>query len=482
MTDTQRTIDSLLLEERSLLNEFYENASKIVCKFIKDNPKLIVFDKYAIRAFIQMNKNVKTPDIMSFDASDESAGKIIPIRVYSENGMDDAYKLIDELMKSNFKLVPPKLKPFVKSKSKTTNTWIVSSECRELVAFESLYGQQNAIDALLKTAIKYDGINYISPTIMKINIYKNLSNPRQGISLWKDSLQNLITLETQTHSIGRTPIIDMDDFPKYFSVYRPRDPKIERALRAVHANFIHNNKEVILIGLYAVLMYKILNSIDNSKVVDDIRITYFDDKKQFPFVNTFNVLSFNPKRDTDKIKGIILKLDANARFDVRVQRSPLRFHGAKFTIKYGDHVVADLYDVSEECIPYFAKNGVNIGSFYTVLRFLYVGVFIAKLSNTGELEKRMNASITYLLLLRSLSPANPIFRGLYVENGECLGQQKNQLREALIKKWDENAQKKSKITNEDGENEEEEPEREMPEPKNSKKNNKSKSNKKVKSI
>lgn len=234
-----------------------------------------------------------------------------------------------------------------------------------------------------------DGVNYESEIMLKIKVYSKFTNPSSSITEWKElypiniELNKKFNIETG----DRKCFVPHEKFPS-----EKEDPEYYKVKKLVLDKFMMGNQNIIIVGQKGYQMLVKESGILSKK---DSRIYYSDQ------IRYFEVISLNVKDDIDKIKDLLKQAKLDSGFSVRQSGSTLDYHGPKWSIYHHRHKIIDFYDSKNECIPFTLIDGLTIGSFHLVLKYLYIGLWVAKKQiNSKLLEQKNMCLIDHLIRSR----------------------------------------------------------------------------------
>lgn len=213
-----------------------------------------------------------------------------------------------------------------------------------------------------------DNVSYESEIMLKIKIYSKFTNPSGSISEWKElfkvnsSLNKKFSIETG----NRKCFVPHDKLPN--------EPEYHKVKKIILEDFLAGNRDVIIVGQKG---YQMLTRESDASAAG-IQVRYFE------------ILSINAKDDIDKIKNLLEKKKMLDGFLVRRSGSTLDYHGPKWSIYHLRHKIIDIYDSKNECIPFSIINNLTIGSFHLILKYLYIGVWVAKKQINNKLVEQKN--------------------------------------------------------------------------------------------
>jgi hypothetical protein len=322
--------------ERSIKAD--EAFDKIVEKYIREN-KLIITGQRAIEAML--------PNDISPDPTKNN------FEIISDRPHQHRNQLADLIGAAGFEDI---------QRTQYGTDPIIAVKHRTLVKFR--YAKKPLFESIDIREI--NGIKYESEIMMKIKAYSNFTDPVNSISDWKQwylinkSLNKKFDLETGT----KLCFIQKESFTK--------NDTIQKMKKLIDTKFLHRNKNIIIVGLKAYQLY-----VNESKIGGNI---YKPDDIRY-----YEVLSLNMKDDIETLKKI-----SGGGLTIRKSGSTLDYHSPKISIYYDNQKLIDLYDAKNECIPFSVINNYTVGSFHLVLKYLYIGLWVAKKQINNKLLEQKN--------------------------------------------------------------------------------------------
>ena len=380
-----------------------EPAFKSVESFVKDNNRVIC----GIMAIKNLLDNVK----QELDTPNE----LWYYQVYSPNARKDAILLANRLYNDKF--------PLIEAKKDFDGSYVVWYKAQKICKFihvpASLFDRlptRKSDNNLIGEELLYANID-----LLKIPILLSYIDPRQDISSW----ETIVKYDTKLDSWYpfKTTGHDPGEGTKIY------DQKLLQFLKGIH-NWMHKEKDLILIGNYAYQKF-----LETSKYPRPFK----------PIINFYEVLSDTPEAH---IKALEKALGTPLQF--KKHESPLDFHGTKYSVFKDNLKLIDIYDKSEQCIPFVEIDKTKYGTYHVILLFLYIGIWIShKIKDTSEstanrLRDRLTKMIWTLIDARNWYLRQRGISGVHdcrresvfdVFQIHCQGTQKNIEREFRIRKW-----------------------------------------------
>ena len=396
----EKIVDEYNADEIKNYRKSRESVFKSIETYVKDNNLII--------AGVMAMKNLL--DRVNFDC-DEVPNNMWYFEVYSPDARRDCISLANKLFEEKF--------PLIEAKKDFDGSYVVwykaQKACKFVHAsasiFERLPKETNKVNLIGKD------IAYASIEILKIPILMNYINPRQDIKNW-ETIVKIDSKVDQWYPFQNTGK-DPDEGSKNYNKDLEKTEK-----------WMVKEKDLILIGNYAYQQF-----LKNSNYK----------KGYYPVINFYEVLSNNPK---DHIKSLEKVLGSTLR--VKEHQSQMKFHGTKYSVFKGDNKIIDIYDSSEECVPFVEINKVKYGNYHVLLLYLYIGLWIShKIQESSEtvankLRDRLSKMIWTLINARNWYLKEKGISGIHDRKRDdlfdifqihCKGTQKNVEREFRIRKW-----------------------------------------------
>lgn len=389
-------LDDIIKEEeekarKDYINDFKKNVEPIIVEFISTH-KLPIFSSMAFLKW--------------------TAGKAkIPMNlyyynVYSPNARADAFALADLLFARGVS--------WIELKRDYDDSLMISWKGRKIIGIYYLMKDEfNKLDV-----IKGGGLLYVQLEHLMIEIMKIFTNPRYEIDKWityydyYKLLEKMIPLKAK--EIEKPPEV--------------RNPEILKCLKKIEENFI-KKANITVIGSYA---YKLM-------------IEYAGGKRSNLFIpamtNVFEVLSAQPLEDIEKIKKI-LGLGSGPDLVIKKSNNHLGFYKAKYSIFFKNYKLVEIYDASEECVPFVKYRDIRLGNLHVILKYLYIGIYIARKINDTRLIDRMETIIYFLKEASYYGKRKNLFAVFQID---CVGKAINIEREFRINKWNGNIKDKGLV-------------------------------------
>lgn len=326
-------------------------------------------------------------------------GKLVDYDAYSPTPLKHAVELGNRLFNAGFK-------------------YVMIKEGVNAGVYKIFNYFQEAVDIVFMPAKIYDlipsqmidGLNYVKPEHLRIDLLVALTNPKQGLFRWKKDYERLLKLE------------------KYFPVKKPRsfcDKKygnygssnLEKRIQ----EFVESRDDYILFGDMAYYAY-----MQESGLKD-----FFE-----PTIKYMEIGMQNPSLIFDELKKLgKVKI---RRYHQFLKHIPTRY--IVTPVGRDNNILLIIYELSEKCIPYVEYKGHKILTYHGLV--LYYN-FMKYLSGRYGIKDRQQISECCLYELQRAKESyfsrkgenefgDNIFRNFVLP---CLGKEKNILRESKKRSW-----------------------------------------------
>lgn len=339
--EIKKIVEKLKKEDTDRILKEDERFDNIVKDFVRDK-KLIVTGQRAIEAILPADIP-PDPEKNSFE-------------IISSMPHQHRNELAEKVEAAGYNDV---------QKSQLGSEPVIAVKHRTMVKFR--YAKKPLFDSIDTRIV--DGILYESEVMLKIKIYSKFTDPANSVSQWKEYFKINQALNKK---------FDLESGAKLCFVQKDMPCKQDNYQKAKVAveNFLKGNKNIVIVGLKA---YQLLIKQSGSNVYTSADTRYFE------------ALSLNIREDIDKIKQAISKsVGSDSKISIRRSGSTLDYHSPKTGIWYEDRKLIDLYDSKDECIPFSIVDGFTIGSFHLVLKYLYIGLWVARKQINNKLLEQKN--------------------------------------------------------------------------------------------
>ena len=341
--------------------DLIQKMIKITENYIKEH-KRIVYGGTAIEAYLEA-KGVK----IQHDPS-----KYLDYDFYTPNNERDSIAIANLFQEAGFKYSRRVL-------AIHHGTYRVSAEfTREFIA-DATFVPEKIYKDLPKCDI--NGIYYIDPQFLKIDLYTSVSNPHTNVFRWEKSYKRLIQLEA-LYPLPKTEPFKVPD----------KDlPTPDEAL--ILEKYSKNNKDIIIVGTQGYNLY-----IKTVKMPIQPTIQY-----------AFYAL--DPITEAKKVQKKLGKeyLISNHQpyLDIFSKHTELKDKKGK--------IIAEWYDIGSDCIAITEIDRHYVANYHWELRFLYGKYSISKLDNS-ELNKYYSYLIQSLMKAYNTYHENKILHRRDVNN------------------------------------------------------------------
>lgn len=254
----------------------------------------------------------------------------------------------------------------------------------------------------------YTRESYEQKKLRSLEIY---SDPVGSVELWKDTLLQDDGKNIKPEGIESTP-----------KGYELRNEGIKKILDEI----IHR-KDVIVSGTYA------YNSIVK---------TYGYTKKVFiPYLGAYEVLTQNVDDVVNEVKKEVERVFHEPILTKKNTNTIGTTHAPKVTITFKGSNILEILDISGKCIPFNVLDGIQYANPHVILKYFYVGLWVAHKIGAEQLVLRLKTMIYYLNWMFEDYLKEKKLTGLELESGlfrvfqidGCIGKYLNEERKSKIK-------------------------------------------------
>ena len=373
-----------------LPKEEYIKQQKIIEDFLKKN-KLKIYGGIALDKFMPTNDKIYA----------NKEGKLVDYDAYSPTPLKHAVELGNILFTAGFKFVTVK-------EGINTGVYKIFNYFQEAV--DLVFMPQRIYDIIPSETI--NGMEYVSPKHLKIDLLVALTNPKQGIFRWQKDFERLAKLEKYFPT----------EKPKKFcqsSRYKYTQLPLENKIK----EYIFSRNDFILFGDYAYYSY-----MESSGLKD-----FFS-----PDIKYLEIGMQNPATLFEDLKKI-----TNGKIKIKRYHQFMKHIPTRFIVTDADkdtHILLIIYELTEKCIPYILHKNMKIMTYHGLV--LYYNFMIYLSARYGIKDRQQIAECCLYDLERAKnyffnhSKKNEfddtIFKCFILP---CLGKEKNILRDSKIKLW-----------------------------------------------
>lgn len=355
---------------------------KVVFLYIKNN-KRIMYGGTALHRVIKLKNDVGIYDNFTTKKYFNLDEDLHDIEFYSPDPLYDVYKLCNELKNRGGKYI-------YGSEAIHPETYAIRVFSRQIC--DITYVPKNIYKRLPIKNI--DGINVIGNEFLKIDLYRQMSNPYYGF-LKLDKV------------VFRKDLLEKY-YPIYFNknnlnVYTKNETSFDEVLQNIYKNIVINDKNIIVIG-EIVLNYYL-------KISNDKRIR----------VNYIEIISVNMKDTMLKIKEKLKEYNPSYKeYNVYFQ-----FWGSQVEVYIKEKLVVKIYDYNKICTPYITfkerdNDFVLLGSFDLQIMMLYTKISKILISSMDKNE--INKLYYYIFLFKKCRENNKSNKLVMELVTDCIGE------------------------------------------------------------
>ena len=368
----------------------YIKQQKIIEDFLKKY-RLKIYGGIALDKFMPANDKIYA----------NKEGKLVDYDAYSPTPLKHAVELGNILYNAGFQFITVK-------EGVNAGVYKIFNYFQEAV--DIVYMPQRVYDIIPSEVI--NGMEYVSPKHLKIDLLVSLTNPKQSIFRWQKDFERLAKLE------NNFPVEKPNKFCQsshYKYTQSPIDKKIKE--------YIFSRNDFILFGDYAYYSY-----MESSGLKD-----YFS-----PDIKYLEIGMQNPAAIFDDLRKI-----TNGRIKIKRYHPFMKHIPARFIITDAEkdtHILLILYELNEKCIPFIPYKNMKIMTYHGLV--LYYNFMIYLSERYGIKDRQQIAECC----LYDLERAKTYFFNQSKKNEfddtifkcfilPCLGKEKNILRDSKIKLW-----------------------------------------------
>ena len=368
----------------------FKLQKQIVEEFIKERD-LKIYGGLAINVNLPENNKIYS----------DRDNKIVDYDVYTPYPRKNAVDLANKLFEKGFQYVTVQ-------EGVNAGVYKVFNYFQEVI--DLVYYPIKIFDAV--PTITVNGMKYVTPKHLKIDLLVALTNPKQGLFRWEKDFERYNLLL------------------KYFPTEKPKDFCVEKHKKKEYKlsqeinNILVNNKyNYIIWGNQAYYFYMLKSGLQD----------YYE-----PELKYMEIGMENPDEFIRKIKEFF-----GAKIVVKKYHQFLKHIPPRYIItekKNENNILLIIYDLHEKCIPYIVDNGLKIISFNGLLLYYNFMYYLGKRHNIKYSLKLSECCLYDLERARTFyfnnSNTNRFNDNIFKEFIlECLGTEKNIYRDNKIKQW-----------------------------------------------
>ena len=335
-------------ERRDFQDGFMEKSriQSIINKFVRIHD-LVIYGGVAMNALLPDDLKFYGPnEFPDFDCLSTSAKKT-------------AKALANELTSNGFKYTE------VRS-AIHTNTFKVFVNFEAMADFTQVSGK--FYNGIARLVVKRDGMKLAPPFLLKHYVIKELARPDGSAFRWQKVYKRSQALD----KIFKTPQSDFIDRKRMVTFEQE-----ERDVMTKVLEFIKDHK-LPLVG-----------NLGLAYLVDPLRAASFECCKQDQFFSTFEVLSVDPDASYSQLRAYLpknVKIKSSRRFFYQ-EIIPKRLR-VYLTLSSGREVkLMTIIHTDQNCYSNYERNGLMIGSPYTILQLLYAYWIVYYVYENKQVQK-----------------------------------------------------------------------------------------------
>ena len=369
----------------------YLKQQNIVENFLKKN-QLKIYGGVALDKFMpEDNKIYKNKQ-----------GKIIDYDAYSPTPRKHAVELGNELFNAGFQYIQVK-------EGVNVGVYKVFNYFQEVA--DIVYMPDKIYDLIPFKTI--DGLNYVMPKHLKIDLLVALTNPKQSIFRWEKDFERLQKVE------------------KYFPVEKPKKfcektqgKYYKSTLESIVQSFIDKRNDYIVFGDMAYYAYMKTSGLPD----------YFA-----PEVKYLEIGMQNPFSIFDDLRRITNNKIRIRRYHQFLKHIPTRYI---VTPEGKDtHIILIIYELNEKCIPYVTYDNLKLMTYHGLVLYYNFMIYLSARYGIKDREHIAECCLYDLERARNFYFKNTgqnefsdsIFKCFVLP---CLGKEKNIYRDSKVRSWE----------------------------------------------
>jgi len=396
-------------------HKFYENLDKRIEQVEEENKDLpfLPLDEYMKQQTIVENflrkYNLKIYGGVALDKFmpendkiyPDKKGKIIDYDCYSPMPRKHAVELGNELFNAGFNYVSVR-------EGVNAGVYKIFNYFQE--AADIVFMPQKIYD-LIPTKI-FDGLTYVSPKHLKIDLLVALTNPKQALWRWKKDFERLKKIE------------------KYFPVEKPKrfcektsGKFYASTFENIIKNFISKRNDYITFGDMAYYAYMAQSGLQD----------YFAPEVKYLEIGMQNPQNIFP--ELRKITNNSIRIRRYNQFQKHIPARYIVTPEGKDT-----HILLIIYELHEKCIPYVDYNGLKIMTYHGIVLYYNFMIYLSAVYGIRDRQQIAECCLydlerakNYFFNKTGMNEfSDSIFRCFVLP---CLGKEKDTYRESKIRSW-----------------------------------------------
>lgn len=367
--------------------EDYKKQIDIVERFISRN-KLKIYGGVSLNKFM--------PDDDKIYKNRE--GKIVDFDIYSPMPKKHCVELGNELFKSGFKYVDIR-------EGVHAGVYKIFNYFQEVA--DVVYIPERIYNLIPYKTM--NGMNYVLPKYMKIDMLVSLTNPQQSMFRWKKDYERLQKLE------------------KYFSTEKPKN-FVEKKSKYVKSEmekkiyeYIIKRDDVIFFGDIAYYAY-----MKSSGLAD-----YYSPEVKYIEIGVQNS------------SAILKDIQQFGKIKIKKYHPFLKYIPVRYIVSpenNDNHIVLIVYELNEKCVPYVLYNKIKISSYHSLVLYYNFMYYLSACYGIRDrkdvveccLYELDRAKKYYFARTGENEFSNSLFRYFITS---CVGIEKNLLADSKVRKW-----------------------------------------------
>ena len=368
----------------------YMKQQRIIEDFLKKH-RLKIYGGISLDKFMPANDKIYA----------NKEGKLVDYDAYSPTPLKHAVELGNVLFSAGFQFITVK-------EGVNAGVYKIFNYFQEAV--DLVFMPQRIYDIIPSQAI--NGLEYVRPKHLKIDLLVALTNPKQSIFRWQKDFERLAKLEKYF------PTEKPGNFCQS-SRYKYSQSPVEKKIK----DYVFSRDDYILFGDNAYYAY-----MEASGLKD-----YFS-----PDVKYLEIGMQNPATMFEDLRRI-----TNGKIKIKRYHPFMKHIPARFIVTDAEkdtHILLIIYELTEKCIPYISHKNTKIMTYHGLV--LYYNFMIYLSERYGIRDRQQIAECCLYDLERGKTYFfnhakknefdDTIFRCFILP---CLGKEKNILRESKIKLW-----------------------------------------------